>query len=385
MALKERLGAKLVDDYEFMQAQLFLADAANALGRLEEADAISKRIVDFPGPPSEEKVVSLMRLADNQRRRGNLEVSLEMYRRAAAFAGRHGFEGHRMQILSDSAIPLAMLGRLDEAREQFARAAVLARRMKAYSPLLHALMNHGLCLYHSGDKWDEAIRILSRARRIAAARALKSNLIQISVNLSQCLFDAGNYDRALATTEKAIPVAQQLGHRGTLLSLSSNKALYESMLGQWDQATRDCEWALAHSRHYGMPYLQAVNLQTKAVLEGVNGAYDTAMADFVASLDLYIRQGFKGQALASLSDFLALCNALRFTGHAEKVLSQVLPALGDTLANEEAAWAIGFKGQWTLHRFRTGKIDGAPPTREIRQLLVSAQNLECSMAHGRGR
>ena len=376
VVLKERSGASLEEDQELVQAQLFLAEAANALGRLDEADAISERIVDCPGPPSEEKVVSLMRLADNQRRRGNLESSLDMYRQASAVAGDHGFDRHRMQILCDSAVPVAMLGRLDEAREQFARAAVLARRMKAFSSLLHALMNHGLCLYHAGDRRDEAIRILSRARRIAAGRKLKSNLIQISVNLSQCLFDAGNYGRALATTENAIPAARQFGNRGTLLSLSSNKALYESMLGRWDKAAGDCEWALAHSRHYGMPYLQAVNLQTKAVLEGVKGAYDAAMSDFAASLDLYIRQGFSGQALASLSDFLALCNALSLTGHAENVLSRVLPALGKTLTNEEAAWAVGFNGQWLVHRCRNGGPDRGAAGRKLRQLLASAQNAD---------
>ena len=61
VALGEKAGADPADDVQFRKGLLYLAEASKELGRLDEADAFSQRIIDASAHPSHESVAALIK------------------------------------------------------------------------------------------------------------------------------------------------------------------------------------------------------------------------------------------------------------------------------------------------------------------------------------
>ena len=145
VAMGEKAGADPADDVQFRKGLLYLAEASKELGRLDETDAFCQRILDASILVNPESVAALIKVADNKRRRGDPQGALETYEKAAVMARLIDDKIQQMNIVLDSGVPLAMMGRLDEAMDRFQQAEKLARKLKIYSSLVYAIMNQGMC------------------------------------------------------------------------------------------------------------------------------------------------------------------------------------------------------------------------------------------------
>jgi class 3 adenylate cyclase/tetratricopeptide (TPR) repeat protein len=277
VALQGASGASPGPDAAYRRGLLHLAESAKDLGRLEEAEALSRKILEGVPEPCEETVVSLMRLADIERRRGNLERSLELDEEAMRRCGSLSDPVLDCRILLDSGVGHAMAGRFDEALTRFKKAERLARRAGTPNWQVLALMNQGLCQYHSGGNLLKAYRLLAGARRVADKNNLRPQMANIAVNSAQLSLDLGRYEEALRAIGRATVTARQFGYRHLLAGLEVNASLAEVMIGEWTSATVRLKSLAPMVRQFKMTHLQGVLSHTQGILAAIRGDFKEAL------------------------------------------------------------------------------------------------------------
>ena len=349
-----------------------LAEVCNGLGRFEEADRLSQRVIDLSPKASRESIVALTCIANNLRRRGDLVRSIQHYSKALTGAREAEDAILECRILFDSAVPLAMSGRMEEAMAQFRQAERLARRLGTYGSLVHTLMNQGLVLYYQGDL-KAARRVLSGSMRLARLHRLRPNIVSISINLALVLYELGDYRRALLINQEGLAIAKQFGYRDLQVSALSNQALYQTMLGRWEDAERAGQLALSVAQHHGMQYHTALNLHFLGLLRAVEGHFTEALRLQTLSLDLHRRAGYGEWALACLAETLSLANQLDQPDLAKTQIEQWLPELESVLSHETKTWTIGFNAQRALFGHLRGEVDLGRVCQELRALLEAAE------------
>lgn len=352
--LSDKAGASPADDIRFRKGLVHLAEASKDLGRLDEADAFSQRVLDAVAEPCPETVVSLMRLADNQRRRGALDESLETYGQAQRQAELIGDRSLKMKITSDLGVPLAMSGQMDKAMQQFKQAENLARGLNEPGSLVLALMNQGLCHYQGSGDFRNAVVVLRRAMSIGKRHKLRPRTVNIALNLAQALFDQGEYTRALALAEDGVTVAKQFGYRDLYVALQYNVALYQCTLGMWDHATKSAQVALGTATHHGMTYYEALNTYVVAILNGIGGAYAVEFEGLRRALALHLSMRRRIEGVGCLSEILMLTNQLKLFELASESIEEAAGILGAELAESEKAWNIGLRAQLHIRAHSLG-------------------------------
>jgi class 3 adenylate cyclase/tetratricopeptide (TPR) repeat protein len=354
VVLREAAGADPGNDDTFRQALLHLGEAYKNLGRLEEADAYCQKILDGTKRLFHERVTALRRIADNHRLRGDIKMSLDLFRLAMLQARKLGDSLQEAWIQVDSSAPLAMSGRFPEAVLQLQQAERIAKKIKAYDVLVYALMNQGMCLYHGQGDYAGAVEFYKRARATAIRHSLKPNLVAITVNLAQALFDLGEYRKALEMAMEAMNVAKQFGYRHFLLPCLSNVALYQTVLGLWEEGLRTSNIALTTAKHHGMQYSVAANLHTMGFLLAQSSDYGRALQNQTSALRTYLEVQRSGEAIACLSEIVGIANQLNNTEIARAALDRFYENLREEADHEARASSLGFQAQWTLHQVRMG-------------------------------
>ena len=356
VALAEKAGAKAGEDGTFRKALLYLAEACKELGRMEEADNFSRRIVDEAAFPCPERVIARLRMAEITRRRGQLKEALDLQSQALVEA--KAMEDLKLQCgtLLDMGVPHAMMGRMDEAMGYFKQAEAIARKIKANISLANALMNQGLCHYHSGGRYEEALSALRRARRVAAAHELRPNLVLISLNLAQVLFDLGDYRKALEIAREGLAISKQFGYRNLYAINLCNSALYLTMLGRWDEAVASANAASGTVQHYQMQYLLGTVRHTQGILQVVSGDYEGALGRQNEAIQLHLKAHAAGDALADLNEILALANQLGLPEMARQGIEENAEALREEIEQAGKARSIAFRAQKAIWQHQEGEI-----------------------------
>ena len=356
VAIAEKRGATPSADRNFLDAIMYFADVQQELGRISEADALYKRILDEMKEVSQDTVKATSRLADNKRRTGGLKESLELFDRALEGAKQLKDEALQCRIFLDSGVPLAMTGKMGKAMDHFQRAENIAAKIGDFPSLVYALMNRGLVEYFKG-KLEGAKSLLLKAREVAKEHDLKSYLALITVNLAQVHFEMGEYEKALAICREAVEVSRQFGYRNQLVLAMANQALYESMLCMWEEAEKSVETALSLARHYDMAYSTAINLHTKSLIMFNAGAFVEAVNLQRSALDIYMERNKLSEALGCLSEIVSITNYLRLPGLSEQVMCEYLPKLQNELQNITRTWAISYSAHDSYHKLLLGEKD----------------------------
>lgn len=374
--LREKRTADPGTDERYRQALLHLGEAYKNLGRLAEADGYCQKILDGTKHLFPERVTALRRIADNHRLRGDLKMALDLYRLAMLQARKLGDENQEAWILVDSSVPLAMSGRFQEAMNQLQQAERLSRRIKSHSTLVYALMNQGMCRYYGEGDLLEAIRLWKLARKVASQQGLKPNLANITNNLSHALYDMGEYRRAVEMATEGHAICKQFGYRNTAVILLANLALFQAMLGSWDESERTSEVALATARHHKMDYYAALSLHIQGLLLAPAGRFEEALERQGLSLRAQQEGGHSREAISCLNEILATANQLRLPDLATPSLSTEMPGLEGEIAQEGKAWTIGFRAQYALYRYLRRDLSSEEASREMMRAIEQSQALE---------
>jgi class 3 adenylate cyclase/tetratricopeptide (TPR) repeat protein len=353
VALKEAEGSAPALDLDYRKALLHLAESAKELGRLEEAEALSRKILDAVSEPCEETVVSLMRLADIERRRGNLERSLELDEEAMARCGFLSDPVLNCRIHLDSGVSHAMAGRFEEAMKRFQRAEGLAQKAGAVSWQAVALMNQGLCHQYGFSALKEAEALFRRTLALARRHALKPQSVSAGANLAQVLSERGRYRAALRTTEEVLPAARQFGYRNMEILLSANLALYRVLLGRWEEAREAGERACRQARSLGLSFGEAPSLHAAGILDAAEGRFERAFRRQGEALALFLACHREEAAWGVHAELLALTNALRLTS-LEEVAGKEAEAF-EKRPVPQGPHGLAVLAQRTLRQWRGGE------------------------------
>jgi len=353
VAFKEASGASPGDDPAYRRALLHLAESAKDLGRIEEAETLSRRILEGVSEPCEETVVSLMRLADIERRRGNLKRSLELYGTAMKRAAGLKDPVLECRILLDSGVPHAMAGRFDEALSRFKKAERLARKAGTPNWQVLALMNLGLCHHFGHSDPKRAHGFFKKALVLARGHGLRPQSVNVGNNLALVDAELGRYRAALKTIEEILPLARQFGYRDFSIGLSGNRALYLTLLGRWAEAKQENQAARRQAETFRLRVSHAFSLHTAGLQEAVRGAWEEAIRLQKEAAGLFEPCQREDGVKAALAEALWVRNALR------------LPALpgasGDRNEEHAAPPAAGAHGlavrvQETIQKARAGGL-----------------------------
>jgi tetratricopeptide (TPR) repeat protein len=265
-----------------------------------------------------------------------------------------------------------MMGRFDEAMGRFREAEKLARRFKDYRVIVLALMNSGLCLQYGNRALDEAQFAFRAARKIAKKRILRPNLVTIAVNEAQLLFDMEQYGRALSVIKEGLEIAKQFGYRQPYVGMLSNLALYQCILGKWDESRQSAASALRLAGHHAMTYWCGVNHHTLGMLAGQSGDIDECIADQSASTRDHIEANYPDSARAALSEILIVANQWGVPGLVRGHLEEH-PALLEGLSEQSGnVHALSLRAQVAVHGVLSGNSPVHLAERELRDCLQAA-------------
>jgi tetratricopeptide (TPR) repeat protein len=373
VALCERAGADPAEDVQFRKGLLYLAEASKELGRLDETDRFCQRILDASAIPTPETVAALMKVADNKRRRGDPQGALETYETAAVMARLLDDKIQQMNIILDSGVPLAMMGRFEEAMARFQKAEKLARKFRVYSSLVYALMNQGLCYYHGSSKCEQGLMVIHKARRVAARQRLRPMLMNVSVNLGQMFSDTGRYKEALAVVEEGIIISKQFGYRQFYLSMLGNRVLYETMLGMWDKARQSVDLLLTASRHHGMQTITANGVHALAILESMEGDIGAALAGQCFAAEVHLKMGARNDAIGCINEIFSEAEQWSAPRIADERLADLYRVLEPQKISSDAAAGVAFRAHLAYHDVLKGEVSISAGLNTIEEIIDAAK------------
>ncbi len=372
ISIAEKKKLSLNDNEQYLDAFVMYAEVQQELGRISEAGLCFSKIVDEQKELSAKKIQVLSRLADNKRREGNLKESLEIYEKALEGAKQLKDESLQCTIFLYSGVPLAMSGKMGKAMDYFQRAELLAEKINDYPSLVYALMNRGLVEYFRG-KLEGAKSFILRAKEVAANNNLRSHLALITVNLSQVFFESGDYIKALEICKEAEEVSRQFGYRNNLVMSMSNRALFETMLGNWNEAEKSVERALTSAKHYQMNYLVAVNMHIKSLLFYANGEISKSFSYQIEALKSCIETNHLSEAVGCLSEILSISNQLQKPDLASKIVEQNISKLQKEIENTSRTLTISFNAHYAFHKFLAEETDSCDTEEKLESILDRAR------------
>jgi class 3 adenylate cyclase/predicted ATPase len=376
ISLANKKGVTFQTREDFLEAFFMFADVLQELGRISEAGECYQKILEEVKDLSPTRVRALSKMADNKRREGKLKESLDLYEGALEGAKELRDESLQCRIFLDSGVTLAMMGRMGKAMDYFQRAEILSERLKDYPSLVYSLMNRGLVEYFRGGL-EGAKSFLLRAGNVAKERNLRSYLALINTNLSMALFDMGNYSEALEVCNETIEVSRQFGFRNHLIMAMCEKALFETMLGKWDDAKKSVEKSLNLAEHYKMEYLIATSIHIKSLLLFNEGNFSESFKNQIFALKSFIENNHLGEALGSLSELVSLTNFLNCPELSSSIIEESLPKLTKELENTTKTWTIGFNSNYVFHKFLKGDLDFYDSEEKLENILDKAR--ECGI------
>jgi diguanylate cyclase (GGDEF)-like protein len=239
-----------------------LANVPQVAARLaQEARALARRL-----PHLFLEIRALFTLAKAQLRLGQLGEALEAAQTGAELAAPLGKPEVRLEALRISASILREQGDLSLASSYLEEAIGLARQ--AGLPAAEAdCLNQQAGIHHTKAEYAQALDKLTRA--LCIVRALGNQVSEASFlnNIGILRTELGQYPQALEAFLEAYQLYQAEGHssRNRAGNLASIGNLYMEM-GDFDEADKYYELALAETRHAAERFLELQVLQLLAEL-----------------------------------------------------------------------------------------------------------------------
>ena len=289
------------EDVRFARA--YRLDAYNALGRLDEAEALlDEHFADVPAPETASNNIG----ANILRNRTNLYTAQGRFEEAltAAEAAVDWLErfpqsqmNDRVDALTNLAITLSQLNEMDRAIEVFAELVPIQERINGPGTDEHvaALSNLSYSFYQAGRPTDARATLETALEAVDEhpGRLSEQQRLIVMINLANALNATGEQQRGEAILRETLADSLDLlGPRSALtLALNYNLAELLSQQGRFEEARALAEPAVAVRRDaFGADhYLTQLARDNLAVALAGLGRADEAMA-------------LHNQALASLSE-----------------------------------------------------------------------------------
>jgi serine/threonine-protein kinase len=281
-----------------------LAQVRNAVGKVEEAEAMLHRALSIWRQSGNEEQVALTNhiLATALENRGDLETALQLKQESLAVLRRlHGEENPVVaQLTNNVAFNLHNSGRFDEAEELYRQAlAVSERRLgPGHVEVAEVLSNIGRVLMDQG-RYVDAEPLAQRAAEIMIQSVDEDHFQRIAceINLASCQSSLGQHDSAIAA------------YRSTLDRFSR-------LLGEEHQATARVKSLLAQSLQRRGELEEAERLLSEALLVQRDGGSKLNQADSLIGLGSVQRDlNQASRAEPSLRQGLALRQEELVPGH----------------------------------------------------------------------
>jgi tetratricopeptide (TPR) repeat protein len=233
-------------------------------------------------------------------------------------------------------------------------------------------MNQAMCFQYGERDCRKAIKLFRKAQRVAERNQLRPHLVTLLVNKAQVLFDLEQYQRALQSVQEGLSVAKQFGYRQPYVSMQSNQALYQCVLGLWEKAHEAGESALNLASHFVMIYSCGFNRHTLGMLAGQAGDPERCIAFQLASIRDLVEVNRQDSAGAALSEILMVENQWHIHTIVRSDLeehSALMEGLDDQGGNVHA---LSLRAQLSLYRVFDGKTPKHLAEKELRDCLESA-------------
>ena len=230
-------------------------------------------------------------------------------------------ESHRAEILAHLARVEAGLGRYAEARDHALEAERLAEGSGDLRTLATSQRVLSLTYWHL-EELDAAAEVgrrgLALSQRIGSAMEIGGSLL----NLGLIEESRGNFDEAVAHTQRAIEEFERLHSEGSRAQGYTNLAAQLEEAGRLDEALEYCERAEELARAIGYPIAIAQITDTRAMAELKLGRFAEAAATAEEAARLYLEFGTVPDALGMLQVAADAWRKAGESGRARKCDSQ---------------------------------------------------------------
>ncbi len=261
---------------------------------------------------------------------------------------------------------LHVRGRMDEAREEHARALAEARQLRDERREAISLQNLGVVYLDTG-RLEEALEVLEKALERWNRLGDAAQEAMIYGNLGVLRHDQGRLEEARPLYERAFEVAAAAGDKANQARQLGNLAALAHDQGDLPRARELYSRSLALARDLQNPSMEAVTLGNMAQLAQEEGEFQESLALYQNALDAHRSLGNRRVEGHTLSN---LAHLERLEGRAEAARAHYLLAL-EILRDVDDRRFIAI----TLTSFAGFLRTQGSPQNEIHQMLDEAEAL----------
>ena len=256
------------------QAHLLAAQGRNWTGELDKAKRHFEKAYEFFGASTGDEIsLAIVELGESQRRAfaGDPEAGLPLAGRARATFADMGLEDYEARAQVAEGICLSKLARGEEALEVFRSACLVFEKRQLWSNYVGAVNSLGGCLMLLG-RLDEARREYARALRVVSRERHAAWVGYIRNSLATVLFEAGSYRDAAIAFMQVSRLFRDVGNIANALTASLYEIESWALCGESGRAAHRLEIFRAEvARH---------NALDPAILRKLDAALSGSDPDF---------------------------------------------------------------------------------------------------------
>lgn len=261
-------------------------------------------------------------------------------------------------------VGLEHLGRLEEARESYEKAAAARRHLGDERGLAATLTNLGRVDLTRGD-FESAAARSREALALQTRLGNRAGIAEVTNNLGMLAEEKGEIAEALGHYRQALQLRKELGDERALAESYANVAFADYLLGRYDDSLLYGEQALALQRRNGDRFGALLVSQTIGACQLDQGLFQEATKIFVEALE-------EGRSLDAGQAVAAAQGQLGRVAHAQGRFAAAFASYGAALT--QLAELDDRRGQieMTLHQADAFLAIGRPDAARERLERVSA-------------
>lgn len=292
------------------------------------------------------------------------------YARARALCRTVGATPERAHALRGLALFSLTRGDLRQARELAEEAVAVATSGSDAGTVAKAEVTIGTTLYYLGEldashaQLERARRVLSRARTTAAARTMRTPLVNCLAFLAMTTWFRGRPDSALAHARAARAAAELGGHPSNVLWAAHVAAILHHFRGEPDAAAEAAAVAIRLANDLGFRQWIAWGVFFHGWLAATEGRVADGITAMQAGMEEYRATGAE---LGAVYFTATLAGVHADTGDTARARTLIDASLAETNASSERYFTA------ELHRLRAGLlVDAGAAEPELRRAVALA-------------
>ena len=292
------------------------------------------------------------------------------YARARALYRTVGATPERAPALRGLAVFSLTRGNLLQARELAEEAVAVAASGGDAGTLAKAEVTIGTTLYYLGEfdasyaQLERARRVLIRARTTAAARTMRTPLVNCLAFLAMTTWFRGRPDAALAHAGAARAAAEEAGHPSSVLWAAHVATILHHFRGEPAAAAESAAVAIRLANDLGFRQWIAWGVFFRGWLAATEGRVADGIAAMQTGMEEYRATGAE---LGAVYFTATLAAVHADTGDAARARALIEASLAETNASSERYFTA------ELHRLRAGLLDDLPAAEaELRRAVALA-------------